>query len=105
TCFNGLYRVNLKGEFNVPVGAKTSVLLPDDDFELVGKWLKEVKFTSEDFETIIDQAGIGDFVFADPPYTVRHNNNGFIKYNENLFSWADQVRLRDALFRAKGRGA
>lgn len=105
TCFNGLYRVNLKGEFNVPVGSKTSVLLPDDDFELVGKRLKEVKFTSEDFETIIDQAGIGDFVFADPPYTVRHNNNGFIKYNENLFSWADQVRLRDALFRAKGRGA
>ncbi|WP_254916291.1 DNA adenine methylase [Achromobacter denitrificans] len=105
TCFNGLYRVNLKGEFNVPMGSKTSVLLPEDNFELVGQRLKSARFTSEDFENVINQAGVGDFVFADPPYTVRHNNNGFIKYNENLFSWADQVRLRDAVFRAKKRGA
>ena len=41
----------------------------------------------------------------DPPYTVRHNFNGFVKYNEHLFSWADQVRLRDAVSRAVARGA
>jgi len=44
-------------------------------------------------------------VFADPPYTVRHNHNAFIKYNERLFSWADQVRLADALAQARKRGA
>ena len=40
-----------------------------------------------------------------PPYTVQHNNNNFIKYNERLFSWDDQLRLKDALVRAKRRGA
>jgi DNA adenine methylase len=46
-----------------------------------------------------------DLLFVDPPYTVRHDNNGFIKYNEQLFSWDDQLRLRDAVLRAKERGA
>jgi DNA adenine methylase len=104
TCFNGLYRVNLKGEFNVPVGTKTAVLLPDDNFALASERLRKTKLTSWDFEKVIDQTKSTDFVFADPPYTVRHNLNGFIKYNERLFSWADQVRLRDALYRARDRG-
>lgn len=105
TCFNGLYRVNLKGEFNVPVGTKSAVLLDEDDFPEVSVRLRRTKLTSWDFEKVINRVGRGDFVFADPPYTVRHNLNGFIKYNEKLFSWADQERLREALFRAKSRGA
>ena len=47
----------------------------------------------------------GDFLFIDPPYTVKHNINGFIKYNEQLFKWDDQIRLRDSIFRACERGA
>lgn len=58
-----------------------------------------------DFEISIDQAGQGDFVFVDPPYTANHNMNGFLKYNENIFSWVDQIRLRDAVARAAARGA
>lgn len=104
TCFNGLYRVNLKGEFNVPVGTKTTVIRPDDNFPAASVRLKRAKLTSVDFEEVINQTSSSDFIFADPPYTVRHNLNGFIKYNERLFSWADQVRLRDALFRASRRG-
>lgn len=104
TCWNGLYRVNLDGQFNVPVGTKTNVILETDDFEAVAKILKKVEFHCDDFEKIIDAAEEGDFVFADPPYTVKHNINGFVKYNERLFAWGDQVRLRDALFRAKERG-
>jgi DNA adenine methylase len=46
-----------------------------------------------------------DFVFVDPPYTVKHNLNGFLKYNDKIFSWADQLRLRDAVVRAANRGA
>ena len=44
-------------------------------------------------------------MYADPPYTVRHNNNGFVKYNERLFSWDDQARLAKSLAAARDRGA
>ncbi|WP_426769409.1 DNA adenine methylase, partial [Pseudomonas aeruginosa] len=57
------------------------------------------------FEDSVNSALEGDFVFVDPPYTVKHNYNGFIKYNENLFKWEDQVRLRDSVVRAARRGA
>lgn len=105
TCFNGLYRVNRRGEFNVPRGTKNSVLLSTDDFEAVSQQLSTATLEAGDFERIIDRSGGGDFIYADPPYTVKHNNNGFIKYNERLFSWADQERLREALMRAAHRGA
>jgi len=85
TCWNGLYRVNRRGEFNVPIGTKTSVVLESDDFEQISRVLSAAVLRVGDFEATIDGAGAGDFVFVDPPYTVAHNNNGFIKYNEELF--------------------
>lgn len=105
TCWNGLYRVNLQGKFNVPIGTKTTVLFPDDDFQSISKCLQSAEVTSCDFEESIDKAGQGDFLFVDPPYTVKHNYNGFVKYNEKIFSWADQERLCHALNRARKRGA
>lgn len=104
-CWNGLYRVNLRGEFNVPLGTKTTVLLNSDDFAGVSKLLTRASLFSCDFEKTIDAAEEGDFVFIDPPYITAHNFNGFIKYNEKLFGWDDQVRLRNAVERAKLRGA
>lgn len=105
TCFNGLYRVNRKGEFNVPIGTKSSVLLEGDDFKEWSNRLATAEIVSDDFEAVVDSCGMGDFIFADPPYTVRHNNNGFLKYNEHLFSWSDQERLKACLDRAFVRGA
>lgn len=105
TCWNGLYRVNLKGEFNVPVGTKTNVLLSTDDFSRVSQLLQNAQLFDDDFQTVIDKAEKGDLIFVDPPYTVKHNDNGFIKYNEQLFSWDCQVRLSQCLRRAKNRGA
>jgi len=105
TCFNGIYRVNLQGKFNVPKGTKTKVILADDDFEAVAGLLKSATINHCDFEDTLSRCDIGDFVFCDPPYTVRHNKNGFIKYNENLFSWWDQQRLAEALKSAHMRGA
>lgn len=104
TCFNGIFRVNGKGEFNVPIGSKSRVLLDTDDFEAVSSLLKGATILNQDFEVTIDMARKGDFIFADPPYTIRHNLNGFIKYNEKLFSWEDQERLAETLIRAKSRG-
>jgi DNA adenine methylase len=105
TCFNGMYRVSLAGKFNVPKGTRSSVLLSTDNFKGVARVLRNAELLSCDFEQVIDRADQGDFVFADPPYTVNHNNNGFIRYNENLFSWRDQQRLAAALARARDRGA
>jgi DNA adenine methylase len=105
TCWNGLYRVNLSGKFNVPIGTKSAVVMPTDNWQAMSNLLKPVKLICGDFEDSIQEAGRGDLVFADPPYTVKHNFNGFIKYNDALFSWTDQVRLRDALLCARQRGA
>lgn len=105
TCWNGLYRVNLEGKFNVPIGTKQNVILDTDDFEIVSSILGGVDLISGDFEQAISQARSGDFVFIDPPYTVKHNYNGFVKYNESIFSWDDQIRLRDSVKAAVLRGA
>nr|WP_297105913.1 Dam family site-specific DNA-(adenine-N6)-methyltransferase [uncultured Devosia sp.] len=105
TCWNGLYRENLKGNFNVPIGTKQTVILATDNFDAWSTALHGAIISAADFEETIDLAGEGDFVFADPPYTVRHNMNGFVKYNQNIFAWQDQVRLRDAIRRATDRGA
>lgn len=105
TCFNGIYRVNLNGQFNVPIGERKQVVRDTDDFAAVAALLASADLRHEDFEPLVDLAKPGDFVFLDPPYTVRHNRDGFIKYNERLFSWADQERLARAAARACKRGA
>jgi DNA adenine methylase len=105
TCWNGLFRVNQNGSFNVPIGTKKAVVLDSDNFEAIAALLRGAELICSDFEDIIDRAGKGDLLFVDPPYTVKHDNNGFIKYNEKLFSWDDQERLGKAICRAKNRGA
>jgi DNA adenine methylase len=105
TCWNGLHRVNLQGQFNVPKGTKENVVLETDDFRKVSLALKHASLVAGDFEPIIRRAQKGDLIFADPPYVTSHSNNGFLKYNEKLFNWDDQVRLRNSLLRAKENGA
>lgn len=104
TCWNGLYRVNKMGKFNVPKGTKDLIYDPEEDWLALSNALRSAHISCLDFEDAIDAAAAGDFVYADPPYTVKHNMNGFVKYNQDIFSWADQVRLRDAAIRARARG-
>lgn len=104
TCWNALYRVNLNGQFNVPRGTKNSVLLETDNFETVAARLKKVELVHSDFEPIVNSTKSGDFLFVDPPYSVKHNLNGFVKYNKKLFAWEDQIRLKDSLISACNRG-
>ncbi len=105
TCFNGIYRVNLNGEFNVPMGSKTIVEFPTGYLRDVGKRLRRASIRQADFEQTLAQAHSGDFAFIDPPYTVMHNSNNFVKYNASLFSWCDQIRLSSAIKSASARGA
>lgn len=104
TCWNGLYRVNKQGKFNVPKGTKSYVKLPTDDFKAIADALRLAILEVCDFKVAIDRAKEGDFIFADPPYTVNHNYNGFRQYNEKIFLWKNQEELCDALIRADKRG-
>jgi DNA adenine methylase len=104
TCWNGLYRVNLNGKFNVPIGTKTSVTLESDDFRSISKQLKHAKLRHSDFDATIREAKRGDFLFVDPPYITSHNFNGFVKYNDKIFSWNDQERLAECVASASRRG-
>lgn len=105
TCFNGIYRVNRRGEFNVPIGTRDRVVRATDNFAAIAQLLSGADLRHSDFEPLVDEAQADDLVFLDPPYTVRHNSNGFILYNEQLFSWDDQERLAKAAARAVERGA
>lgn len=105
SCFNGLFRVNLSGRFNVPIGTKSYEIREVSEFEEWSNRLQCAQIKLADFEETIEECGDGDFIFADPPYTVNHNTNGFIEYNEKIFSWDDQVRLHDCLLRAAQRGS
>ena len=95
TCWNGLYRVNQKGEFNVPIGKfKTEpTICPEQKIINASKILNNTKILSGDFETVVEDSEKSDFIYFDPPYTVKHDNNGFRQYNEKVFSWEDQERL------------
>ena len=88
-----------------PRGTKSSVVLDADDFVAVAKALENSELIAQDFSATMEKAGAGDFVYVDPPYTVKHKYNAFAKYNERIFSWDDQIRLRDDVVSAIGRGA
>lgn len=106
TAFNGMYRVNREGEFNVPFGCKSGTILCDQSLiRATARALRTAVLRVSDFEERIVQAGKSDVVYCDPPFTVKHDNNGFIRYNESLFSWADQERLARACAAAAARGA
>ena len=106
--WNGLYRVNSRGEFNVPYGApKTSNLVAPGLLDSCSHYLQEssgVVLLTDDFEATLSGCGAGDLVFLDPPYVTGHNNNGFVDYNQRLFSWEDQVRLARVAQALSSRG-
>lgn len=95
TSYNGIYRVNQRGKYNVPYGYRTKGFLEKEKLLTASKALQRATLTCGDFLATKGNIKEGDLVFLDPPYTVSHNNNGFIKYNQKLFSLDDQKRLSE----------
>ena len=95
TCFNGLYRENLRGEFNVPFGKHSQNLVVCNSDQLIraSNALVNARIDLCDFSIATLTAQAGDVVYFDPPYTTAHSNNGFVEYNAKVFSWDDQRRL------------
>jgi DNA adenine methylase len=105
TCWNGLYRVTKNGKFNTPFGRFENPTICDDErIRAASKLLKQAKLISGDFEKCVVKAEKGDFVYFDPPYITGHQNNGFLKYNSQIFSWADQERLARLAINLAGKG-
>lgn len=105
TSFNGIYRVNLRGKYNVPYGFRTKNFLEKEKLIAVSNRLKNTTLSHGDFSKIKNKVREKDLIFLDPPYTVSHNDNGFIKYNQKLFSLKDQERLSKLIDYIKDQGA
>ena len=105
TSFNGIYRVNLKGEYNVPYGFREKEFLNEKTLLDVSNALQNAILRYGDFDLVRQNIKPNDLVFLDPPYTVSHNNNGFIKYNQKIFSLEDQIRLNSLIQYIKKIGA
>jgi len=106
TCFNGLYRVNRKGEFNVPMGAyKNPGILDADNLFAASARLARADIRCASFETLLSEARPGDFVYMDPPYEPVSRTANFTSYAQDGFSQADQTRLRDVFRELDRRGA
>ena len=90
--YNGLYRVNRSGKYNVPYGKKGATVNYARLLEVSEK-LKGTEIVCQDFFEISNRIREGDLVFLDPPYTVTKEDTGFVEYNSTLFSLDDQQRL------------
>ena len=105
TSFNGLYRVNREGRYNVPYGFRENWMYHVERIHSASTKLRNTRIEVGDFEVNKYRIKPNDLVFLDPPYTVSHNNNGFIQYNQNLFSLDDQHRLKRFVEYVKRKGA
>lgn len=103
-CFNGLYRVNTKGQFNVPWNKKEMVRsMEADNIRNISCYLKSVTITCQDFETAAGQAKKGDFIYFDSPYAPL-NPTSFDSYTKEGFTEEEHRRLAKLFYSLSDRG-
>jgi DNA adenine methylase len=105
TCFNGLYRVNRSGQFNVPFGRYANpVICPEENLRAASAALEGVPVKNEPFERVVGRARRGDFVYFDPPYFPLSATSSFTAYTRDAFGPEQQERLRDVVVALSLRG-
>ncbi len=103
--YNGLCRYNSKGGFNVPFGKYDAPYFPSEEFAHMSDLLAKAELRCSDFRTIIADAGHGDFVYCDPPYSPASETANFTGYAKGGFTHTDQLDLVEACEAAASRGA
>lgn len=104
-CYNGLYRVNSKGQFNVPFGKyKNPTICDAPNLRAVSRALQGVTIRHGSFELCLEHAAAGDFVYLDPPYHPLSETASFTSYTKDAFGPADQERLREVFGALDERG-
>lgn len=105
TCFNGLYRVNRKGQFNVPFGKYSNPKIVDErNLMAAAAALKNARIICAPFEAVLARASRGDFVYMDPPYQPLSTTSSFTGYTRNSFGESDQIRLAETFKSLTRRG-
>jgi len=105
TCFNGMYRVNSKGGFNVPFGKYNNPMICDEEnLHKVSIALQKVSIRNQDFKDLLKKAKKGDFVYFDPPYHPISKTASFTSYTAGAFLEKEQTELRDAFVELHKRG-
>lgn len=107
TCFNGLFRVNSAGQFNVPFGNYNNPKIVDEIvLKAAHNYLatKNIEIMNVDFEQSVKNAKKGDFVYFDPPYDPVSDTSSFTGYDLNGFSKSEQERLRDVYKKLSDKG-
>lgn len=105
TCFNGLYRVNQSGGFNVPFANNNNPLICDaENLRKVAKVLQGVEIQNEDYKEVLKKAKKGDFVYFDPPYYPTSRTASFTSYTSEAFLEKEQIELRDTVVKLHKRG-
>lgn len=107
TCFNGLYRVNRNGHFNVPIGSYISPqIVRERQIREISEYLNNnnIQILCGDFEDAVVNAQAGDVVYFDPPYDYDDCSEGFVEYTANHFSRADLKRLSELCDKLLERG-
>lgn len=95
-CFNGIYRTNLRGEFNVPMGTRLGEYFSRDDLLRCCRLLRSSTLVAGDFAKTLERVTAGDFVYLDPPYAVT-SRRIFREYGKETFDTADIPRLSESL--------
>jgi DNA adenine methylase len=105
TCFNGLYRVNNKGKFNVSFGDYINPVIVDEvTLRNASKAFQYAEIFHSDFEMVLKNARKGDFVYLDPPYVPLSATSDFTKYTSGSFGGSDHERLKSVFDELKSRG-